>query len=150
MPQIEASSHFTQRRDWSARKHAILQAYLPTFCRAISGQTKGNAIWYVDGFAGAGIYRDPNNLAEPSVEGSPVLAARITQSLSYEIQCLNVEEDADNFASLERETEIFQHVTNIHNDFNAVVDSILKTAANGPAFFFLDSFGTKSLPMDGL
>jgi three-Cys-motif partner protein len=147
MPPIAAPSHFKQLRDWSERKHAILVKYLPAFCKASSGR---GTIWYVDGYAGAGIYRDPNNPADPGAYGSPVLAAHIAQEQPYSIQCLNVEGDKENFESLQHETECFGHVVNIHADFNSVVDQVLARVARTPAFFFLDPFGTKDLPMEGL
>lgn len=150
MPPVPAPSHFKKLRDWSERKHAILREYLPTFCRAISGQARGGPIWYIDGYAGAGIYYDTENPNAPGADGSPVLAARITEQLPYNIQCINVEEDEENFDSLQRETAQFAHVENIGNDFNAVVDDILARVAKSPALFFLDSFGTKELPMEGL
>ncbi len=150
MPRIAAPSHFKQLRDWSERKHAVLEDYLPAFCRALSRQARGGALWYVDGYAGAGIYRDPNNPADPGAIGSPVLAARKTQDLPYAINCLNVEGNSQNFESLQRETVAFAHVENIHADFTAVVEDILAKVAGAPAFFFLDPFGTKDLPMEGL
>ncbi len=150
MPQIAAPSHFKQLRDWSERKHAVLKEYLPAFCRALSKQAGANSIWYVDGYAGTGVYRDPDNPDAPEAAGSPVLAARITQELPYPIQCLNVEGDRENFESLQRETLCFTHVANIHADFNDVVNQVLTTVAGAPAFFFLDPFGTKDLPMEGL
>jgi three-Cys-motif partner protein len=150
MPQIGAPSHFTQLRDWSARKHAVLKNYLPTFCKALSNQAKGKAIWYVDGFAGAGVYRDQNNSEDTGACGSPVLAAQITKELPYTIRCLNIEEDAENFASLERETMDFPHVMSIRGDLNSVIHEVLRRVSGCPAFFFLDPFGTKDLPMEGL
>jgi three-Cys-motif partner protein len=61
------SEHFEQPlRDWSSRKHSILKAYLPTFCTALSNRAGGGPIWYVDGYAGAGIYKDKNNPSAPS------------------------------------------------------------------------------------
>jgi len=150
MPIAPAPSHFQKLRDWSERKHAILKEYLPAFCRAISSQARGGTIWYVDGYAGAGVYQDSQSPDSPGAEGSPVLAARITEQLPYTINCINVEEDQDNFDSLQRETARFSHVENIRNDFNAVVEDVLARVAGSPAFFFLDSFGTKELPMDGL
>lgn len=146
-----ASSHFDQRvRDWSARKHAILKEYLPTFCIALSRRVGDGAIWYVDGYAGAGVYKDPTDPNDPGSPGSPVLAAQVTQQLPYNIRCLNVEEDKDNFESLRRETALFSHVENIHADFNDAIDDVLQRVQNSPAFFFLDPFGTKDLPMRGL
>lgn len=150
MPTIAAPSHFIQLRDWSARKHEILKEYLPAFCSAISKQARGKPIWYVDGYAGAGVYRNQNNPDDSGVYGSPVLAARVTQQLHYSIQCLNIEEDKANFESLQRETVDFPHVTNIHGDFNAAINAVLETVDGSPAFFFLDSFGLKELPMEGL
>jgi three-Cys-motif partner protein len=146
-----APSHFDKRvRDWSARKHDILKEYLPTFCRALSRRANGSTIWYIDGYAGAGIYKDPADLSDLGTPGSPVLAATETQKLAYDIRCLNVEEDKDNFESLQRETTSFQHVENIHADFNSVIGDVLKRVQNSPAFFFLDPFGTNDLPMQGL
>lgn len=146
-----AASHFDQPvRDWSTRKHAILKAYLPAFCRALSRRAAGETIWYVDGYAGAGVYKDPSALDIPGEPGSPVLAAEATQRLPYNIRCLNVEEDPTNFESLQRETALFLHVENIHADFNTAVDDVLQRVRHSPAFFFLDPFGTKDLPMQGL
>lgn len=146
-----APSHFDQHiRDWSARKHAILKDYLPTFCTALSRRVAGGTIWYIDGYAGAGVYKDPNDASDPGSPGSPVLAAQVTQQLPYTIRCLNVEEDKDNFESLQRETALFPHVENIYADFNSAIDNVLRRVQNSPAFFFLDPFGTKDLPMQGL
>lgn len=150
MPSIDAPSHFTQLRDWSKRKHEVLKEYLPAFCRALSRQVGAGTIWYVDGYAGAGMYRDPDNPHDPGVPGSPVLAAEITQELSYNIRCLNVEGDPANFESLQRETARFPHVENMHADFNDVVQKVLDRVKGMPAFFFLDPFGTKDLPMAGV
>jgi three-Cys-motif partner protein len=146
-----APSHFDQTvRDWSARKHAILKDYLPTFCTALSRRAAGEIIWYVDGYAGAGVYKDSSNPNDHGEPGSPVLAAQETQKLRYNIRCLNVEEDQDNFESLQRETSLFLHVENIHADFNDVIDDVLQRVQNSPSFFFLDPFGIKDLPMEGL
>jgi len=146
---MSRSSHFDQaRRDWSKRKHAVLTDYLPSFCTALS--KKADTIWYVDGYAGAGIYRDPNNPNNPGEPGSPVLAAQETAKLAYNIRCLNIEEDPANFSSLQTETSRFSHVENIFADFNDVIGTVLDRVRGQPAFFFLDPFGVKDLPMQGL
>lgn len=143
-----SNSHFNQpKKDWSARKHAVLRDYLPTFCTALSRQ---GTIWYVDGFAGAGSYSDPNNPNAPIQAGSPVLAASIAGNLAYDVRCYNVEENQANYENLVEATKQFPHVTNIQGDFNDVVDQVLDTVKPHPAFFFLDPFGTKDLPMEGL
>lgn len=145
---MATSSHFTQsKRDWSARKHAVLSKYFPAFCTALSGQ---GTIWYVDGFAGAGTYRDQSNPNAPIEPGSPVIAAEIAQQKSYDIRCYNVEEDPSNFDSLVEATGHYPHVINVKADFSQVVEKILATVKGQPAFFFLDPFGTKDLPMTGV
>lgn len=144
-------SHFDQPiREWSARKHAILEDYLPTFCKALSRRVRGVPIYYIDGYAGAGVYRDINDPHDLGTPGSPVLAAQRTEQMPYDIRCINVEEDSAAFATLKKETANFSHVTNIHSDFNEALDDILKQVRYSPAFFFLDPFGTKDLPMEGL
>ena len=144
------SSYFDTLPDWSSRKHAILVDYLPAFCRALSRQTYGSHIWYVDGYAGAGIYKNPADLNTKVHKGSPLLAAEITEKLDYPVRCLNVEADADHFASLQRATSAFEHVENMQADFTTVIDAVLEKVQGSPALFFLDPFGTKDLPMKGL
>jgi three-Cys-motif partner protein len=138
---------FTEsRREWSARKHAILREYLPAFCTALSQVSKRHydgVIWYVDGFAGAGRHEKDNS------PGSPLLALEAIEKLPYDIRCLNVEEDKACFASLEREIAAHPKVTNMCGDFNDVVDEVLSTVHNCPTLFFLDPFGMKDLPMVG-
>ncbi|MBX0326581.1 three-Cys-motif partner protein TcmP [Oscillochloris sp. ZM17-4] len=130
--------HFDYRREWSARKHAVLQHYLPAFCTALSRTSE--TIWYVDGFAGAGRYDD-------GATGSPLLAVEAIQGLPYDIRCLNVEKDPDCYAILERETTSYPRVTNIQGDFSQVIDQVLLTVQRCPAFFFLDPFGMRNLHM---
>lgn len=134
------------RREWSVRKHAVLSEYLPAFCRALSRTTRqhyGGTIWYVDGFAGAGRYDEDGAL------GSPLLALEAIKSLPYDIRCLNVEEDAACYNNLVQETAGNSRVVNLHGDFNAMIDEVLRTVQGCPALFFLDPFGMKDLPMVG-
>lgn len=143
--------HFEQSLpEWSARKHAILADYLPAFCRALSG--RGNTIWYVDGYAGAGVYQDPSKDDSTIQYGSPVLAARTAQLLPYDVRCVNVESDKTHFATLQETTRDFDQtkIRNILGDFKQVVGDVLELVSGSPALFFLDSFGTKDLPMAGL
>ena len=144
-------SHFDQRRkNWSARKHAILTRYLGVFSTALSRMARDRPIWYVDGYAGAGYYRDmtdPNHEAEP---GSPVLAARIAAEKAIDLRCLNVEEDSDTFDSLRASTAEYPDVINMNGNFCHLVESILQTIGHSPALFFLDPFGTQELPMEGV
>jgi len=135
-----AEEHFDELKDWSARKHALLHAYLDGFVR-ITG-SRDPYVYYVDGFAGPGLYVDGN-------KGSPILAAEYAQSLAgktYALRCINVEEDPDNFASLTANTVNYAPVvTNLPGAFGDQVDQILGMVKQQPAIFFLDPFGLKGI-----
>ena len=132
---------------WSRWKHAILIEYL----KAMSAIMRSwKLIYYVDGFAGPGIYTKDNAI------GSPVLAAKHAQELArtnalYELQCLNVELDDSVFQNLERSTsEYSDYVTNRHGDFGQFVSEILGMIGDKPTLFFLDPIGLKGLEWQAL
>lgn len=132
---------------WSRWKHAILIEYL----KAMSAIMRSwKMIYYVDGFAGPGIYTKDNAI------GSPVLAAKHAQELArtnalYELQCLNVELDDSVFQNLERSTnEYSDYVTNRHGDFGQFVPEILGMIGDKPTLFFLDPIGLKGLEWQAL
>lgn len=143
-----ASAFFQEQREWSSRKHGILARYLKPFCQALSGQAQQGAIYYIDCFAGAGAYKLEDG---SSVDGSPVLAAKIALSLPYTIKCLNVESDPQNFASLEENTRAYKGVViNFQGNIEQHLGAILQSIGNSPALFFLDPFGIKDIPITGL
>jgi three-Cys-motif partner protein len=148
---MTSKSFFEEPREWSARKHRILTAYLKPFCQALSGQVPkgGNGyIYYVDCFAGAGTYRLQDG---SKIDGSPVLAAQVAQSLPYPIKCINVESEPQHYASLVRVTEPYKDlVINIQGSINSHINNILLQIRDDPAFFFLDPFGIIDIPITGL
>jgi three-Cys-motif partner protein len=128
---------FDEMKEWSHRKLQIVSKYLDGFVRILGGQ---GTIYYVDGFAGRGIY-------EKHSKGSPILAAEIAKKLEdegkpYTLICINVEKDEDNFRDLQQSTAIYgSRVINFQGTFENNLDKILGIIGNQPAIFFLDDFG---------
>ncbi len=132
---------------WSRWKHAILIDYLKAMTVIMRSW---KLIYYVDGFAGPGIYTKDNTV------GSPVLAAKHAQELArtsaqYTLQCINVELDGCVFQNLEGSTkEYSDYVTNRHGDFGQFVTEILGMIGDKPTLFFLDPIGLKGLEWQAL
>jgi three-Cys-motif partner protein len=154
MPVSTTKEYFQEHREWSARKHAVLIEYLPAFFKALSklSQERNAPMWYVDGYAGAGSYRDEKRGVESL--GSPILAAeqigKLREQYSYNIRCLNTELKPDYFQQLQQATQSFNYVENLQGDFRKCLSSVLKRVEGCSTLFFLDPFGTKMLPMRGL
>jgi three-Cys-motif partner protein len=139
---------FTRRRLTSKLKHLVLERYVKEFAYHL-GSARG-VIYYVDGFAGPGMYRSPGGEDDP---GSPLLVARLAQQIAssqhpFELHCLNVEADPDRFVSLEEVTKPFQPrivEKNYPASFVDVIPKILGAINTAPSFFFIDPFGTKDI-----
>lgn len=133
--------HFKEVREWSERKHELVVNYLKGFARIVGGSTRG-VVYYVDGFAGPGIYGD-------GAQGSPVRAAEYAQTLvgrHYQLRCINVEADQQCFSNLEKNTAAYGTlVTNHCGTFADHVDEILEGVGDRPTIFFLDPFGLKGI-----
>ena len=135
------------RLPWSRWKHAILLEYL----KAMSAILRSwNEIYYVDGFAGPGRYK------EDGIDGSPRLAAQHAKTLAssaagYSLQCINVESDPEVFQNLEISTSEFSdHTVNLRGEFGQFVPEILRIVGNQPTLFFLDPIGVKGLEWSSL
>src|SRR5688572_4175825 len=105
---------FGELKEWSARKHALLTSYLTGFTQILGGSTK-NVVYYVDGFAGPGLYGEQND------KGSAILAAEYALSLvnkPYSLKCINVEVEDSHFQNLAENTLFYQSlITNFHGTF---------------------------------
>lgn len=143
---------FTRRRLTSKLKHLVLQRYVKEYAYHLG--SKRPVVYYVDGFAGAGLYED-ESIRE---EGSPLLIARLAQQIKasprpFDLRCLNVESNRKRFQSLERATEIFPSAIiekNYHSAFADVIPDIFERIGDAPAFFFIDPFGTKDIAFKAL
>lgn len=136
----DSNNFFEEQKDWSKRKLAIVQQYLAGFTKILGSSTTQSCVYYVDGFAGKGIYDDGS-------KGSPVLAAELSQEYlnqhkKYKLNCINVEADNENFQNLEKSTMQFQGIVeNLNGTFSSQIPTILQNIEKCPVFFFIDPFG---------
>lgn len=132
---------FDDLKDWSERKLQLLEKYVDPAAK-ILGSIK--QVYYVDAFAGAGIYAD-------NEKGSPVRIAELAQRWEqerkpYALRCINIEENGKNFANLQKATSQFGNlVLNIQGSFVDNLDTVLRLLGARPAIFFLDPFGIKDI-----
>jgi three-Cys-motif partner protein len=130
---------FEEQKEWSRRKIIILGKYFKTFARILG--SPGQPVYYVDGFAGPGIYDDRGT-------GSPIVAARIAVDLSqspkaYDVKCINVEANRRFYDNLCTNLAEFSPdvVVNRFGEFDRHLPEILSLIGNAPTLFFLDPFG---------
>jgi three-Cys-motif partner protein len=71
-------------------KHGILGQYLPTWASKVGSTSTGKRVAFIDGYAGAGFYRD----GTPASPAIALAAADRLAGLSRDVQCVFVEEDA--------------------------------------------------------
>jgi three-Cys-motif partner protein len=141
-----APEFFDERREWSRWKHEILRRYLPKFAGILGSRNR--IIYYVDGFAGAGTYRQ-----DPPTPGSPLIAAQLAATLAasgrwlYALRCINVEPNPQLFGELSAATGEYEPsiVKNIQGTFQDSLSEILTLVGDSPALFFLDPFGYKGI-----
>lgn len=135
---------FERKREWSRWKHRLLHRYLAQFA-GIVGSTH-QVVYYVDGFAGEGRYKNPPE------DGSPIIAANIAAqtppSRGYSLRCVNVE--PEHYEELQAATSGFgpSIVTNLKGTFRENLDAVLARAGGNPALFFLDPMGHKGMEWD--
>src|SRR6266566_273240 len=134
MTSSNKADYFDEMHEWSERKLQLLQAYVDSAVKILGSR---NRVYYIDGFAGRGMYRDGS-------KGSPVRIAELAKKneidgKSYVLKCINVEEDDEHFANLQEETARFgKTVQNFHGRFNDNLAAILKVIGSQPSIFFLD------------
>ena len=138
---------FLDLKEWSKRKLNIIEKYIGGFSNILG--SRNNEIYYVDGFAGKGIY-------DKGEKGSPVLAAEISESLRiggkpFTLFCINVEKDPDNYSNLCLATKRFgKYVLNYEGSFDENIDKILFQVKSKPTVFFIDDFGVKGTDWDAV
>lgn len=141
MSQPGQDDFFDRMHEWSERKLQLLKKYVEPAVKILGSIDQ---IYYVDGFAGRGTYRD-------GAKGSPIIIAELAQQYeregkSYSFRCINVEENDEYFANLQEETAKFGRIVqNLHGRFADHLDRILRIIGNQPAIFFLDPFGIKGI-----
>ncbi len=133
---------FERKREWSRWKHRLLHRYLGQFSGIVG--SKHSTVYYVDGFAGEGHYKNPPE------DGSPIIAARIASDAvakgrAFTLRCVNIEPDG--YEELCASTAAFDPalVENRKGTFADNLDSVLTTVGNHPTLFFLDPCGHKGM-----
>lgn len=145
MTQETANIFFDELKEWSERKLNLLSNYLDSAARILS---RFGQVYYVDGFAGKGIYGKDG---EPQIPGSPLRAIHLAQrcldeSRAYSLQCINIESDPANFQELCRLTAPYSHlVQNFEGTFVDNIDQIIKIVRDKPVVCFLDPFGVDGI-----
>jgi three-Cys-motif partner protein len=136
---------FSRKREWSRWKHSLLKRYLGQFSGIVGSAHP--TVYYIDGFAGEGRYKDPPE------DGSPVIAARIAAAAvakrrAFRLRCINVEPES--YEELCASTDSFDKslVQNLKGTFADNLASVLATIGKHPALFFLDPFGHKGMEWD--
>jgi three-Cys-motif partner protein len=145
------ASFFEERRATSRLKHLVLGAYVEKLSYHMQ-----HLLYYVDGFAGAGIYRA--RLGGQLEPGSPVLIAQLAERLhrqrpGFSLRCINVEAVPARFRQLEVATARFKPSAveaNFAGRFTEYIPDILERIRDHPTFFFIDPFGTKGIAFDEL
>ena len=147
---------------WEAKPHtlakiSILQAYLSRWFEII-GSKFPNDLWYIDGFAGPGEYKN-------SQTGSPVAAISAARDAlqrlgarwkAGKIHCVFIEQDQNNFSHLKHKLGAAIDSPKIQTHFfnSSFVEGLSalrnKTpnpfAPASPLFAFIDPFGAKGVP----
>lgn len=141
------SDFFEALQVWSDAKLRILTKYLGAYFRK-RGRFNPT-FYYVDGFAGAGLY-DANGPNQ--AEGSPLRVARMAQEIAdtgkpYKLVCINVEADPKRHGELSNQLSQFDPslVQVLRGDFVSHLGTILTNTKGHPAVFFLDPFGVKEI-----
>jgi three-Cys-motif partner protein len=134
-------------------KHLVLQSYVKEFVYHLGSVRR--ILYYIDGFAGPGIY--PGAAGEIEY-GSPVRIAEFGRQLResdkpFTLKCLNVEANRQRYQRLREATAAFHDQIvekNYLASFTDVLGDILRRIGDAPAFFFLDPFGVKDIPFGDL
>lgn len=133
---------FLEQKNWSKRKLQLIRKYLVGFSKILGSSTKQSCVFYIDCFAGRGLYEDGS-------KGSPLLAAELAQEYleeqkKYQLKCINIEANDENFKNLQMATKNYINVTeNFFGSFTSNIDQIIQRINDCPAFFFIDPFGVK-------
>lgn len=148
---------------WEAPPHTIakivmLGRYLFVWFSMLGRTFKNKDLWYIDGFAGPGEYKNFNNSSPIAAIKAAEAALKSTNWQGGKIFCLFVEEDKARFDHL---SKLVSHLTLddrvvvlLHNGtFSDGIAWLKKQSknpftSNSPLFSFIDPFGAKGLWFD--
>lgn len=136
---------FKEKQGAGVFKHGLLRRYVPVFVSKVGSTAQGGRVYYLDAYAGAGMYDD-------GTPGSPLLVAKTASEMARlrDLRGIYVEEDrktCDRLRAVLRATGtdpmIYQGRIERH------LDSILAKVGRSPLYAFFDPFGL-GLPFDTL
>ena len=140
---------FENLRDYQEIKHRILRNFLPPWSAKLGSMARSGSgvIWYVDGFAGEGKYKDGS-------DGSPLLGLRMAEQIQeanrgYKLACYFVEKSPTRWRSLEELAQPFGSdgilVVNQRGEFSSLLTDIEEETRRSPMLLFVDPFGISPL-----
>lgn len=153
-------------RPYTQLKLQILKEYLSAWAKIFFNQASAHKDWsnyqevyYVDCFAGRGKYNLDGQ--KDVVNGSPLIALKCASELQKQpkykgikLKCILIEFDSRLANKLESFCEPFKGVVDYkiykHEDFNQVINDVLKNIEGHPAFFFVDPDGIKELKKENI
>jgi three-Cys-motif partner protein len=139
-----STEFFVELKEWSERKLNILEGYLKAFVPVLGSHSRTKQVYFVDAFAGAGIYED-------GAKGSAIRSVETARNYEregkpYSLRCINVENRPDNYQNLVKNTAPFGDlVLNLPGTFADNITRILDETANHSVLCFLDPFGVKGI-----
>lgn len=132
---------FDTKRAWSVRKDRILGSYLAAYIPKVS--TQGYPILIVDGFAGAGKFKDGS-------PGSPLIIAQTISGSGKDAKLWAVESNRLSAERLKHLLTDFGFAKCINANFLDTLPSILREVQSHSVFFYLDPFAIKGLSLESL
>jgi three-Cys-motif partner protein len=149
------AEHFDEFEPHTRLKHAILNAYIPSWAMKLLLGGATNRLAIVDAFAGAGRDKAGN-------DGSPLIAVKRAQEVMLDVRARSartsnatihvfaIENHRTRFRQLEQTMEPYRNAAPdlIHilpGELSDHVDRIRQIVGDAPSFYFLDPFGIKGL-----
>lgn len=149
---------------WEAQPHtiakiALLGRYLFVWFSMLGRTFRGKDLWYIDGFAGPGEYKNFNSSSPiAAINAAHEALLQTADWQSRRIRCLFIEEDKLRFQHLSdvvSKLDIDDRVEALlhHGTFADGINWLKRQngnpfAVNSPLFSFIDPFGTKGLWFD--
>lgn len=127
---------FDAKQGAAVYKHGILHRYLPPFVSKVGSTSKDGIVYYLDGYAGPGIYNDGS-------EGSPALALHTAEALKKirRLQGICVESDTEDYSKLCSLFTNYPDWKAVNSKIEDCLDNLLLGIKGFPLFAFFDPFG---------
>lgn len=149
-------------------KLEMLNKYLFAWADILLAQYQRNPDWkewstlyYIDCFCGRGMYHKDGN--QDCIKGSPIVALEIAKekqrvykekhNLDIKIKCVFIDSNKKSIQDLTEFCKQYDGIVEyeiICNDFNQVIEGVVKNTGYSPAFFFVDAGGISELKKESV